>query len=119
MALRATIDRATPYRRAAVRQVARAGSLLALAVTLMIIAGAAPSLAETPPAQGDGGTASPQAPQRGGGAGGDGSAGPPLREDEPGPRGRDGRPAPDADEEASPPSGGGCPYRGRRLELIV
>lgn len=129
MVLRATIDCARLHRqeplsaeldlRRTVRPVSSSGIMLALAVTLTLVAGAVPGLAEAPPAPTDRGPAPPQAPQRGDGAGGEGPAGPQLREDEPGMGGRDNQTPPEADEEASPPSGSGCPYRGRRLELIV
>lgn len=129
MLFRATIDSARPHRhepssaaldlRRTARPVASSGIMLALAATLTLVAGVASAVAETPPAQADRGPASPQAPQRGDDAGGAGPAAPQLRENEPDLRDRDNQTQPDADEEASPPSGSGCPYRGRSLELIV
>lgn len=45
---------------------------------------------------------------------------PPLREDEPGSKGGVAPGQPDSDEGMqAPPFSGGCPYRGRKLELIV
>ena len=123
MALRARITRAWPHRQMRFWPAAgrlRAALMAATAsLPLALIVGVAPGLAETPPAKADRAPVSPQAPQRGDGAGGDRPAGPPMREDEPGVRGRENPSSPDADEEASPPSGSGCPYRGRQLELIV
>lgn len=43
---------------------------------------------------------------------------PALREDEQGSR-QDGGADDEPEREAAPPFGGGCPYRGRNLELIV
>lgn len=107
-----------PSRAAAMNGGWSVGVLLVAALSLgaLLIVAAQPAFAQTPPAQVDPGH---RAPPQGDGAGDDGHAGRPPREDEPGARGEESLPTPDADQEASPPSGSGCPYRGRHLELIV